>query len=294
MNEFERVFAQIVQTQKNAQTHTDTDYEKDGFAHCGKCHEPKEFVLKMPEGFLRPERIAPRLCRCEREAYEQEQAAFKRQQEMAALERIRSASLMDSGLKAATFEAFTQTKNNQRAFTLCKNYAATFEDVMEPASQGMLFYGEPGTGKTYAAACIANELMQKHVTVMLTSTVKLLRIAYEGGERWFHTLAGLIKARLVIIDDLGAERGTDTAMEHIYGAIDDRYRAKKPVIYTTNLQPQAIKAIERSKDPRDMQGRRIFDRVLETCYPVEFIGDAWRKDEASKRYSAMRELEKGL
>jgi DNA replication protein DnaC len=38
---------------------------------------------------------------------------------------------------------------------------------------------------------------------------------------------------------------------------------------------------------------RVYDRILETCYPVQFAGVSWRQNEASKRYERMKALEEG-
>ena len=45
----------------------------------------------------------------------------------------------------------------------------------------------------------------------------------------------MVKYDLLIIDDLGAERGTEYAVENVFNVIDRRYRSGKPLIITTNL-----------------------------------------------------------
>ena len=42
-------------------------------------------------------------------------------------------------------------------------------------NQGLLFHGPVGTGKTYTAACIANALLDKEISVIMTSFVKILQ-----------------------------------------------------------------------------------------------------------------------
>ena len=47
-------------------------------------------------------------------------------------------------------------------------------DEMYRNNQGLLLYGPVGTGKSYAAACIANELLNQKIPVIMTSFVKIL------------------------------------------------------------------------------------------------------------------------
>ena len=46
---------------------------------------------------------------------------------------------------------------------------------------------------------------------------------------------------LLIIDDLGVERGTEYAMEQMFFVIDSRYRSRRPMIITTNLKLSELK-----------------------------------------------------
>ena len=89
---------------------------------------------------------------------------------------------------------------------------------------------------------------------------------------------------LLIIDDFGMERGTEYALEQIYNIVDSRYRAGLPVIYTTNL------TLEELKNPADMRYARIYDRVLEKCFPVEFRGVSRRKHGARQGFDDMMAL----
>lgn len=263
------------------------DYVENGLIHCGICGTKKQFRAILPENVRvffggATEHIFPSACKCQREKI----AEDERQDEKNAIYRMQNASLMDSRLYDASFEKCDIDVNNKKVLHICKNYAETFE-IMEKGNQGLLLYGPPGTGKTYAAACISNELIAKGIFVMMTSFVQLLRLAYKGDEEWFRTIANIKKARLLIIDDLGAERNTDTALEHAYGIVDDRYRSNKPVIFTTNI------GLDSMRETADMRLARIYDRVLETCYPVQFIGASWRQNEAAKRFEAMQKIIEG-
>ena len=115
----------------------------------------------------------------------------------------------------------------------------------------------------------------------MTSFVKLMDMDNHDDES---IIRRLNLADLLIIDDLGAERGTDYALEKVYNFVDSRYRAKKPMLLTTNL------TLDQIKSTTDMRYQRIYDRILQCCYPVEFTGPSWRRREAAARFDAMKAL----
>lgn len=95
------------------------------------------------------------------------------------------------------------------------------------------------------------------------------------------------QSKLLIIDDLGAERGTDYSLERVYDIIDSRYRSNKPIILTTNL------TMEQMKNCEDIRYNRIYDRIFEMCYPVKVNGLSWRKRGAASRYAATKQILEG-
>lgn len=271
------------------QTRNDGDYEgENGVLICGKCGEPRQrFMLFDDPTDDDPEHKSElkvvTMCRCEREEEEREKRKEEAAKDMEKIQRLRNASLLDEKLRGATFDAFKLTKYNERNLKLCRRYAMKFDQMVEK-DQGLIFWGSVGTGKSFAAACIANYLLDRKVPVVMTSFVKLLEVFQSGRDEETSILNRLGYAKLVIFDDLGAERGTDYALEKVYNIVDSRYRKSLPMILTTNL------TIEDMKSEVDMRYRRIYDRVFETCYPMQFTGPSWRMKEASRRYKDMEEL----
>ena len=205
---------------------------------------------------------------------------------MAVVQRLRAKSLMDEKFSKQTFDCWHMTANNARIRKICCRYADAFAEMMTK-NQGLLFYGSAGTGKTFAAACIANALLEQKVPVVMTSFVKLLSTVQGFQQDDEKLIAHLNRAQLLIIDDLGAERSTDFALEKVYGIVDSRYRAQLPVIFTTNL------SLKEMKDAVDMRYVRIYDRIFELCYPLEFQGGSWRKAKAKKRFDEMKSFLEG-
>lgn len=255
------------------------DYmDEDGLVHCATCGGAKEKRLHFNGRNMK----VPVLCQCRVAAMQKEEADRAAQEEMMRISRIKSVSLMDARYKNAKFENYEECSDNSKVLKLARRYTEQFKE-MEKNNQGILFYGTVGTGKSYTAACIANALMEKATTVIMTSFVKVLS-DIRSAEDEAEYLASLNKPRLLIIDDLGAERGTEYALEKVYNVIDSRVRAKKPMILTTNL------TLEEMMDSRDVRYQRIYDRILETCFPVEMSWKSYRRKTAAERFREMKRL----
>lgn len=258
------------------------DYYKDGVLVCGKCHTNKEKKIQLAGEYVTVRCI----CKCESEERERIQKQKDYEEEMRRIERLKVASLMDAKLKSATLKTFTQKEDNQKLYTIVKNYVDNFETFYK-SNRGLLFWGTVGTGKSYAAACIANELLNRKTPVVMTSFVKVLQVIQDNTENETEFVNRLCAARLLIIDDLGTERNTDYALEKVYNVIDSRYRTGKPLILTTNLNLQDMQMTQ------DIRYQRIYDRIFEMCHPVMVNGTSWRINQAKERFNETKRLLEG-
>ena len=281
------IMGHIIRTVERANPPEDGDYiDEEGFLCCGKCHTRRQVEIDMPDLSRKPydpavtiRRKVPVSCRCRAEAQQKEE-------EITAIRALKKQSLMDERLRGATFATFRTTKENAWNLKLCRRFAEHFDEMLDK-NQGLLFYGDVGTGKTFAAACIANYLLERRVPVVMTSFVKLLDSMKGFRDEDESLIVRLNKAKLLIIDDLGAERGTDTALEKVYNIVDSRYRAERPIILTTNL------GMEEMKENLDIRYTRTYDRIFEMCYPMQFKGLSWRKGEAARRFNDMKSFMEG-
>lgn len=258
------------------------DYYKDGILVCGKCHTNKEKKIQLAGKCVTVRCI----CKCEAEERERIQKQKDYDEEMRRIERLKVASLMDAKLKSATLDTFTKKEDNQKLYTIVKNYVDNFETFYN-SNRGLLFWGTVGTGKSYAAACIANELLNRKIPVVMTSFVKVLQVIQDNTENETEFVNRLCAARLLIIDDLGTERNTDYGLEKVYNVIDSRYRTGKPLILTTNLNLQDMQMTQ------DIRYQRIYDRIFEMCHPVMVNGTSWRIEQAKERFNETKKLLEG-
>jgi DNA replication protein DnaC len=256
----------------------------DGLLYCGRCNTRKEREIIWFDN--KPKKV-PVMCKCRAEEERLKKEQMQKEEEMRSIQRAKISSMMDDTFRTACFANYQIRNGNERHLKVAKKYCIEFSKMYE-RNQGLLFWGTVGTGKSYTAACIANYLLEANTSVVMTSFVRILQEMQGFDREREETFTNKLNSvKLLIIDDLGAERSTDYALEKVYGIIDNRYRAKKPLILTTNL------TLRQMQEATDIRYARIYDRIFEMCYPMEFSGVSWRKREAAQRYEETRKILEG-
>lgn len=284
-NPYDQMVA-ICQSCLRKQVRKAVDYiNEDGLLVCGVCGHPMQTYIEVPNPT--PDHMTRILtttsCECDRKAEREEAARKQAVDDHDKILRLRQVSLIDKKFKDVDFDMLERTKFNEKNLRLCVRYAEKFPEMLEK-NQGLLLWGNVGTGKSYAAAAIANYLLSKTIPVVMVSFVEILK-DIESKKMTQEQIISLVNsAQLVIFDDLGAERDSGFALEKVYSIIDSRYRRQLPMIVTTNLTMEQMKAEE------DVRFCRIYDRIFETCYPMQFTGPSWRRVEANRRFTDMASL----
>lgn len=254
------------------------DYRnEDGILICGKCHTPKEAVFNLKKTHTFYERFKnqhfPILCKCAEEQKKAEEKRLRQSETEMTIKRFRKEGITDDNYLRYTFS--NDDNKNPNLTRACKKYADNFDDMYK-LNKGLIFCGKVGTGKTFYAGCIANQLISQARSVLMTNIPTLItKLGYSQEEKSY-ILNKIASVSLLIIDDLGVERDTPYALEKIYEIIDTRYRAGKPLIVTTNLKYKDMKTEE------SVVYRRIYDRVLEMCHPIPVLGTSRRAEEAEQ------------
>ena len=132
-----------------------------------------------------------------------------------------------------TDKRFSPKDNMERILDFVLNdYIAKFENI----NDNLLFYGSPGTGKTFLTYCIAKDLLDKGSLVIYKTSDELVRnlreIKFENNPQLEDLL---INCDLLIIDDLGAEQISDFSRTELFNLINKKLLVNKKMIISTNL-----------------------------------------------------------
>lgn len=227
-----------------------------GVLHCGRCGAPKEVCCFGDDGIVTSS--WPKECDCESVRRQVSEAKEEAKRRFSSLPQKYSHGFHESDGRAGEAER------------IARKYVERFDDARGLDVNGLLFYGGVGLGKTFLAACIATELASKGNRVTIRSMADFVAEAMEHGfdrESW---LADLLKCDLIVLDDLGVERSTDTAFEIVFHVVDSAVRSRKPMVVTTNLDMLTL------TNPGRIENARIYSRVLGCCLPVEVKSDKGR------------------
>ena len=268
----------------------DDYFNDDGIRMCGKCHTPKErLMIEMPNidkdtiaKVFGVDRKIPHPCKCRKAQIEAENLEEERRKEAQRKERLRRDCFRSARDAACTFAVDDRTL--PQVSDALQRYADGFKTMMASGDRyGLLIYGPVGTGKSFYAAAIANRLLEQGYTAAMTNFTEIVNAIMDRSVDSQQYIRNLMRKDLLIIDDLGVERDTEFVLEQITAFIDARYKSGKPLIVTTNI------SLEEIKKPKDLTYRRMYDRLLEMCFPIKVDGHSRRRQSVVDNYAARKE-----
>ena len=160
------------------------------------------------------------------------------------------------------------------AFLALDEYREAVVDRVQEG-KGLYIWGKStGSGKTSWACKIMSHYFRKiafntgleneGLYIFLPTFLEDLRDNYDNKDPEFEQVLSMVKScKLLIIDDIGAERVTEWVRERVVSIINTRVSNNLVTIYTSNLSPEELK---------EELGDRISSRVLGSSQVIEITG----------------------
>lgn len=179
-------------------------------------------------------------------------------------------------------ERFKSEISPRENMNLLKEKAINFiENFDDPTEKNLVFTGGTGLGKTFLSNCIAVEILKQGKTVLYqTAPVMLDSILDEKfgkSDFSFNLMENILTTDLLIIDDLGTEKISETKITELFTIINTRLlnqnHSIKKTIISTNLTV---------KELFNTYTTRIGSRLAGSYRFLRFFGDDIRLKKGKK------------
>ncbi len=152
----------------------------------------------------------------------------------------------------------------------CMHYAESFHEHAD----SLLFIGNTGLGKTHLSTAIAVSVAEKGFDIHYSSAPNLFASleAEKFGRAAETTLAELLDAEFLIIDDLGTENPSALNVNFLYTVVNTRLVNRKPTLINTNLMPGELKTRYTDRLASRLLGEYIVKRFMGNDVRMQKIG----------------------
>ncbi|WP_082886897.1 ATP-binding protein [Achromobacter ruhlandii] len=158
-----------------------------------------------------------------------------------------------------TLDSYDAARDSQgRALRIAVEYADNFATV-RATGRGLIFCGNPGTGKTHLAVGILHQVLAAGYSgrfAVVLDVMQALKATYrkDSASSEAAVLEKLTAPDLLVLDEIGNQYGTENERIILSNVINTRYNAMKPTILLSNLAKD--KLVEEL-------GERAVDRMRE-------------------------------
>ena len=152
------------------------------------------------------------------------------------VERLLEKAALPPRLKAATFANYDTSEEASQQFARLSTMKYV-DEWRGLEKNGLALAGNVGCGKSHLAVAAARELITMQGVECAFINMRLYMAecrAGIGNNKVNEIVARAVKAEMLFIDDLGAERLTDFSLDTVSQIIEERYQKVLPVFITTN------------------------------------------------------------
>ena len=174
---------------------------------------------------------------------------------------------MPKEIREASFKnIYKDDSSRLETIKYLKNFYDNYADNKK--IKGLYLSGNFGCGKTYLIAALFNELAKKGIRstiIYFPEFLRSLKASFGNVEDNYEERFDQVKeAKLLLLDDIGAEKITDWARDEVLGVIlQYRMEENLPTFFSSNLSMKELEEhlqIGRSSEDK-IKARRIIERI---------------------------------
>lgn len=181
-------------------------------------------------------------------------------------------------------DIYTDDKNRENVIKWILNYIKEYKkgNILK----GLFLHGNFGCGKTYLLAAMINELAKSNVKGVIAYWPEYLRslkssYSSSNSDEFKDKFNEVKYAKILLIDDLGAEGVTSWSRDEILGTIlQYRMQEELPTFITSNLDIKELEdhlSLTTNNKSEKVKARRIIERIKQLTTDVKMIGENNRK-----------------
>lgn len=186
-------------------------------------------------------------------------------------------------------------KRQPEAYKICADYAEKYPLAKPSGYHSLLLFSQKswGVGKTHLACSIGHRILDRWNGEAMSCPVRFISepeiftqiqatYNFSPEEKRYREsesdiINSLIRARLLIIDDVGKRRVQDPKFVQrvLFAIIDGRYKRERPMVITANLTTEKLKVYLGGGIGDEASYDRLFEMIGGKAYKIE--GESYRK-----------------
>jgi DNA replication protein DnaC len=193
-------------------------------------------------------------------------------------ERLIAEARIPKRYEHCTLDTFVGYQNERlvNALTRARRFAEAFPVV----DKGLFLIGPPGIGKSHLAVAVLHQVIRTRgahgLFYDVRELLKIIRSTYNPAVQATETdvLRPVMRAELLVLDDIGAEKTSEWVEETLNLIVTTRYNERRLTIFTSNYEEK-----EDRTDPDSLLARvgfRMHSRLYEMCEFLEYDGADYR------------------
>jgi DNA replication protein DnaC len=205
--------------------------------------------------------------------------------EVARVDRLLAEARIPKRYEHCDLDSYLPNHESQKK---AKIYVQRFLEKYPQIDVGLLFLGTCGVGKTHLAVALLKQVIKDKgdggIFYDFRDLLREIQASWNSISQTseLEVLRPVLEAKILVLDELGANKPTEWVRDTIAHIINCRYNDKRLTIFTSNYLDTPTKQGEEAL--KDRIGVRLRSRLFEMCREVEIHGVDFRQEIKKAKY----------